>query len=278
MEQLINILKLNENELKFVLYNYLIKNDMSPVFEDGFIYSKGNVPILLVAHMDTVFDEPQKDFFYDKNEDKLFSFNGGIGGDDRCGVYAIMKIIKELKPHVLFTEEEEYGGVGAIKAVKKLDKPDVKYIIEFDRSGNNDCVFYECGNEEFINYIESFGFITNYGTFSDISILGSEWDIAAVNLSSGYYNEHTNVEYIKFRELEHNINRVKLMLKQHENVNYFDYQERKYLLNNFDILKNIWAKDTIMLLLNKIKIINKKKEKKLILEKNTKIIDQDGDK
>lgn len=138
-------------------------------------------------------------------------------------------MLKKYNPHVLFTEDEEIGCIGASKAVEKLDIPDVKYIVEFDRRGKNDCVFYDCGNEKFIDYVESFGFKTDYGTCSDISILGSVWDIASVNLSSGYYNEHTEKEYIIFNQLLKTINRADKMLKKLKKTQYFDYQEIQYI-------------------------------------------------
>ena len=46
---------------------------------------------------------------------------------------------------------------------------DMKYIIQLDRRGTSDCVFYNCANEAFIEYVEKFGFIENFGSFSDIS-------------------------------------------------------------------------------------------------------------
>ena len=229
MSGLVHLLKQKKEDLKLELYDYLKQKEMSPFFEDGFVYAKGDIPILLVAHMDTVFKEPPKRLFYDISKDMIYSPDSGIGGDDRCGIYAIMKILKRYKPHVLFTEDEEIGCIGALKAVDKLDKPNVKYIIELDRRGSNDCVFYECGNREFMHYVESFGFVTENGIYSDISVLGSEWNIAAVNLSSGYYHEHTDREYIIFHELKNNINRVQRMLNDYEQVPYFDYQEITYI-------------------------------------------------
>ena len=35
---------------------------------------------------------------------------------------------------------------------------DLKYIIELDRRGSDDCVFYQCDNHEFDAYVEKFGF------------------------------------------------------------------------------------------------------------------------
>ena len=93
---------------------------MNPIFEDGYLYAKGDMPVLLVAHMDTVFEEPPKRVFYKENEDKIYNPDGGLGGDDRCGIYAIMKLLGKYRPYVLFTEDEEIGCIGAEKAVEKL--------------------------------------------------------------------------------------------------------------------------------------------------------------
>lgn len=247
MEKLAHLLKLTQEELKFEVYNYLQQKKMEPIYEDGFVYAEGDIPILLVAHMDTVFEAPPERLFYSKKEDKIFNPDGGLGGDDRCGVYAIMKLLKKYKPHVLFTEDEEIGCIGAQKTIIKLPKPKVKYIIEFDRRGSNDCVFYDCGNEDFMDYVESFGFITDYGTCSDISVLGSEWNIASVNLSSGYYHEHTEKEHIIFHELVNNINRAEKMLKAHKKAPYFDYQEIIYTLRYSTPFYDDWTDEDLLL-------------------------------
>ena len=222
MEELVHLLKLTQKELKIELYNDLKFLKMNPLYGDGFLYAKGKLPVLLVAHMDTVFDVPEN-IYSNKKEDIIYNQHGGLGGDDRCGIYIILKLLEQYRPHVLFTEDEEIGCVGAMKATKNLAAPDVKYIIEFDRKGKNDCVFYSCHNKKFIDYIESFGFIQNFGTFSDISVLGSRWDIAAVNLSCGYYHEHTPYEHIIFSETINTLNKAKNMLHASKKAPYFSY-------------------------------------------------------
>ena len=227
MKTLINLLKLTQEQLKIVLYEYLKQKKMNPIFEDGYLYVKGDIPIMLVAHMDTVFANPPKDVLYDKNTDIIYNPSGGLGGDDRCGIYIILKLLSDYRPYVLFTEDEEIGLVGAKKAAKKIERPNIKYIIEFDRKGKNDCVFYYCGNKEFMDYIQSFGFEKSYGSKSDISILGPSWDIASVNLSSGYYNAHKKNEYIIFNDLRETLNRSKSMIQSLEKAPYFDHQDIK---------------------------------------------------
>jgi di/tripeptidase len=228
MKDLVSLLKMTQPELKMYLFKLLQSRQMNPVFEDGYLYAAGDLPVLLVAHMDTVITTPNQMICYDEESDMIYSPQGVLGGDDRCGVYAILKLLEKHRPHILFTEDEEIGGIGAIKASNTLPKPDVKYIVEFDRRGKKDCVFYECGNQDFIDYVKTFGFKEDFGTFSDISILGEVWDIASVNLSCGYYNEHTKKEYIIFHELEKTIKRANKMLKRVTKAKSFDHQGRTY--------------------------------------------------
>lgn len=128
------------------------------------------------------------------------------------------------------------GGLGATSFVKNIDKQlmlPVNFAIEIDRRGYNQAVFYDCGNKDFQDFILSFGFDEEYGTFSDISIISPAFDIASVNLSAGYYLEHTKQEYIVLEDLNHTIEMVKRILKQREVNDYFDYQEVKYYYPEF---------------------------------------------
>ena len=164
------VLRTTQQELKEMVVDYLKEQKYKPTVGDGFVYGAGEIPILLVAHLDTVHKSLPTDIFFDPIKRVLWSPQG-IGGDDRCGVYMIMKLLEKYKPFVLFTEDEEIGAIGADKVVKQLVAPEVKFIIELDRRGNKDCVFYDCGNDDFHKYIESFGFETAMGSFSDICTL-----------------------------------------------------------------------------------------------------------
>lgn len=182
----------------------------------AFILVRGDVPVLLVAHMDTVHEEPVEVICTSEDGDILMSPQG-IGGDDRCGVYALVKIFEtvEQKPWLLFTCDEEIGGHGADtfcvahaqgKLPAEIDA--LKFIVEIDRRGAFDAVYYDCDNPDFEDYISGKGFLTAPGSFSDISLIAPELGTAAVNLSSGYYNAHRLHEYICRSELERTIERV----------------------------------------------------------------------
>jgi hypothetical protein len=96
-------------------------------------------------------------------------------------------------------------------------------MIQLDRRGSDDCVFYDCDNQEFIDYIEAFGFSMNYGSFTDISELCPAWGIAGVNLSVGYRDEHSESEVLFVGQLLATISKVKKMLEAAENAPQFEY-------------------------------------------------------
>ena len=113
----------------------------------------------------------------------------------------ILQILRTTKCHVLFCEDEEVGCVGAKKFTKGSLRPRVNYIVELDRRGSNDAVFYRCDNPEFEDFVTSFGFETAGGSCSDISYIAPYLETAAVNISCGYYCEHQRHEYICSRQV-----------------------------------------------------------------------------
>ena len=231
------LVKLPQPSLKRVVANFLKKHYPRVIETADYVFAEGEIPIALVAHMDTVFKFPPEEVFFDQRHNVMWSPDG-LGADDRAGVFAILQIIRSgLRPHVVFTTEEEAGGVGASKLIA-IDCPfrDLRYVIELDRRGSNDCVFYDCDNPEFTEYIESFGFSWNFGSFTDISILCPEWGVAGVNLSVGYRDEHSTSEVLFVGQLLSTIEKVKVML-QEEDIPKFEYIESK--LNYYDY----WIRD-----------------------------------
>lgn len=209
------------------LKKYLAETLPGAVQGNGFVYYKGTVPILLVAHMDTVHKALPETIVYSNGR---VSSPEGIGGDDRCGIYMIMKILQKHDCSVVFCEDEEIGDVGAAKFCEVWadidpELEDVKYIIELDRRGKNDAVYYSCANTKFSTFVEKEHWKHAYGTCSDISEIAPELGIAAVNLSCGYYGEHKPTEYVVLDEMERNIEEVKKLIDRSlcDDVEQFEY-------------------------------------------------------
>ena len=220
MESLVNV---DQKTLQGVLYKFLKQYYENVTNDEEFLLAEGDIPIALVAHMDTVFPRPAEELYYDRKKNVMWSPTG-MGADDRAGVFAILQIISAgYRPHVIFTTDEEKGGIGAeVLSYMPMPFKDLHYMIQLDRRGSNDCVFYECDNPDFEKYIEGFGFVTAYGSFSDISTLCPEWGIAGVNLSIGYRDEHSVSEVLFVGQMLDTIEKVKKMLSE-ENIPQFVY-------------------------------------------------------
>lgn len=182
----------------------------------GYILVHGEAPVMLLAHLDTVHRSPVREICVSQDGSILMSPQG-IGGDDRCGVYALVAAYAgaEAKPWLLFTCDEEAGCLGAYRfrdmhrkgrLPKELDG--LKMLVEIDRKGKYDAVYYDCRNPEFEAYITKKGFRTAWGSFSDISVIAPELGVAAVNLSSGYHDAHTLHEWIDRRQLDAVVRKV----------------------------------------------------------------------
>ena len=107
MKEFIKLCKKTKQEMKKYLKNELKKYYKEVVDEDGFLYVKGS-EIALTAHMDTT---PHVEYGNRKRvknvkitaikNKTIVSAREGIGGDDRCGIYIIMKLnlLKYIKNH-----------------------------------------------------------------------------------------------------------------------------------------------------------------------------------
>lgn len=220
------ICRMSEKELKNFTKQKLQGMYRYVTSQDGFVFAQGTFPVLLVAHLDTVHKERVREIVYSEDGNTISSPQG-IGGDDRAGVYSILEIIKKFKCSVLFTEQEEIGGIGADKFAKSdlLEELDFNYIIEFDRANANDAVFYSCANDEFEEFITQDFYKTNYGSYSDICEVAPALGCAAVNLSCGYHKAHTTSEYVVLSEMEASIEATCAILERTTESDKFEYVE-----------------------------------------------------
>lgn len=215
--------------LGYQLKKYYDKENITQTKD--YIVVNGDIPICLVAHMDTVFKTAPTEVFYDTRKNVLWSPDG-LGADDRAGVFAILQILEAgYRPHIVFTTDEEKGclGAAALADTKVCPFDDLRYVIQLDRRGTVDCVFYDCDNPEFVKYVEGFGFIETFGSFTDISDLCPAWKVAGVNLSVGYRDEHSTSEVLFASPLFSTIEKVKKMLSVPvEDIPSFEYIPSRY--------------------------------------------------
>ena len=176
---------------------------------------------LLSAHMDTVRKEEDfciGAFLTESENDRIFS-GGILGGDDKCGVYIILKVLESgRKVNFIFSRDEETGCKG-IKALVKTnsyaEKKDITdkikdclWCLVLDRRSNSDiiCEKNNYGTKKFEEALEkisdegSFGYKSATGLCSDADTIRDY--ISTANISVGYYSPHSQKEYILKSDLE----------------------------------------------------------------------------
>lgn len=227
-----NICHLSVNGILSFMHNLLKPRYENIITTPAYLYATGDIPVALIAHADTVFKKPPSidNFYYDQEKEVIWNPEGA-GADDRAGVFAILMLIRKykLRPHVIITTGEESGCIGAGKLITALPQfpKDLRFMIQLDRRGHTDSVYYDCDNPEFEEFINSFGFKTEWGTFTDISVLAPVWKVAAVNLSIGYEDEHNFIERLHvdwmYETIEKTANILRYVEKNNKIVPTYKY-------------------------------------------------------
>lgn len=155
------------------------------------------IPALLMAHVDRVI--PPKEI---KIKRGRVTGTPGLGADDRAGVYTLWQL-QDLGAPMLLTNYEESGGIGAEIFAEFLERqPAVKQqlqelnvIISFDRQGYNNFVRYSNQTNSIPEVMAKYGFSEEIGSWSDCLTIAESLEIAEVNISVGYYHQHSANEY-----------------------------------------------------------------------------------
>lgn len=184
---------------------------------------------LLTCHLDVVGDDRamkyrKKKYNIDSNyvvsltddDKKHFSC---LGGDDRCGVSIACGLIpKNLGYGFLFTTDEEIGGLGVKSFVDSMIvnrddtydiTKDITCIISLDRrspKGEDEVATYGYDNKELLKVFTDRGYTEGMGSYTDCVDISEAYNIACVNLSVGYDNEHTTSEVIYLYNMYHTFN------------------------------------------------------------------------
>lgn len=181
-----------------------------------YIPGKREDRVLLVAHSDTVFDN-RDNIKVVVDGERLVSAkkNIGIGADDRAGC-AILWYLKDSGHSLFIPNGEESGCIGSRHAMKHIadELQNHQFAIEFDRRGDKDLVFYNVGTNKFAKYLETElkDYKFSIGAWTDICVICR--DICGVNISVGYYGQHSSGEYLITNEWINTARIVKQFLEQ----------------------------------------------------------------
>ncbi len=167
-----------------------------------------------------------------KDGDKGNNTQVGVGGDDKCGVFAclyFLEVLPEVK--VVFFSREEKGCLGS-NDVNHSFFNDCRYIIQLDRRGKSDFISNYWGNKTISHELSSeigtvkkdYGFKNATGTVTDsVKLWYNKIGISCMNISSGYYNPHSRTEFVSVTDLFNAIEFV------HEMINILKPKRYKHL-------------------------------------------------
>ncbi len=182
--------------------------------------------VVLVAHIDTVWDKAYKRPFLGDREavldDGTFRSTNpdcGIGADCRAGC-AMLWELRDCGHSILIVDGEEHGKHGARYLKKSNPKlfhelNQHSYMIEFDWQGTDCCLFNQVDNtRKFKKYIENeLGFTDSKAKGgTDLAVLCR--NICGVNLGVGYHGWHTSKETLVVSEWENTLTKVSEFLKR----------------------------------------------------------------
>ena len=155
------------------------------------------------------------------------NFPTGIGGDDKCGVFACLTLLKEL-PNLkaAFFVSEETGCHGSRAADPKFFT-NVGYGIQFDAPENwmitekcfgqilfdRDSEFFTKVNEVLIEGMINEDMEYMVHPYTDVYALRSKFDFSCVNFSIGYYDYHTKNEYVVIEDVFNGIEMGRKMIQ-----------------------------------------------------------------
>ena len=192
------------------------------------VFIPGSRPdkVLLVAHNDTVWRSGDASPYL--NGTSIISRNPkvGIGADDRLGCLALW-LLRNSGHSLLICPDEEIGCVGSGHIAQHYSDllDGHQFAIQFDRRGSHDLVTYDCANPEFDKFLlkHYYCYEKKVGSYSDIAELCPALDIAGVNVSIGFYSEHTALELAEVYDFCRTLQLTNTMLKK--KAPYFGYIE-----------------------------------------------------
>jgi di/tripeptidase len=151
----------------------------------------------------------------------------GIGGDDKCGVFACLTLLQEL-PNLkaAFFVSEETGCHGSRAADPNFFK-NVGYGIQFDAPENwmitekcfgqilfdRDTEFFEKVDEVLTEGMVNEDMRYMVHPYTDVYALRSKFNFSCVNFSIGYYDYHTKNEYVVVEDVFNGIEMGRKMIQ-----------------------------------------------------------------
>ena len=153
----------------------------------------------------------------------------GLAADDLAGVFMALEMFEHFdKLKGGFFVKEEFGCDGSFNCDKKFFD-NVGYAVQFNSPGFNRYAVSLMGvklcsekfNEITMPLLEKYS-INNFthDPYTDVYALKEQFDFCCANLPAGYYNYHSQTEYVKISDIEKSLELSPLFIKTLGNKRY----------------------------------------------------------
>jgi putative aminopeptidase FrvX len=256
------------NELDTIPGVSYYRDDMMNIYATKGKLNDGEYYPMFIAHTDTVHQKVDKIIVKEENLIRPNTFGKsfgndevpclkaytedsnptGIGGDDKCGIFICLELLKTLdKVKIGLFVSEETGCHGSSKCDENFLQ-DVGYITQYDAPGNHliseicsGVRLFDRDSEFFTKSLDAienaFGneMLVQSHPYTDISQLKKKIDVCCINMSCGYYNMHSNQEFVSIEDVENAITAGLNMVKE--------LGLKKY---KYEYKPIVYTKDTVM--------------------------------
>lgn len=197
----------------------------------------------VVSHMDTVHRIKEGGITPVLIDGKIIGINPfqmdltGIGGDDKCGIWACIHNLTVLPAcKAAFFVDEERGCVGS-GACDISWFADCRYVLQADRRGNTDFVtdiYGPLSSDSFLSavapIIKDYGYKHSDGMMTDVRELRDQKiGLSLANMSAGYWNPHSDREYIDVHDLSNVCAMMQEIFEKVTDVFPFEHKPKVYI-------------------------------------------------
>ncbi len=195
------------------------------IYKKNYFYLQGKYKdVLFNAHVDTV--KRDNEFNIKQYGDFIYNRKGILGADDRAGIWIAYNLAK-AGASILLTDYEETTKAGVNAFCMDFYDVNHKIFVGLDRRGFKEFVNYGYAAEEINRIFKKLGYKEKIGSYSDVLKLTERYSRLNVNLSVGFYNEHTKDEYLSLSSMHFTLNKcLKLLSYQIPDIkinNYLDF-------------------------------------------------------
>lgn len=168
----------------------------------------------------------------DCTKDCIYTSPTGVGGDDKCGIFIAIRLLKDPTITTLkafFYVDEESGCVGSGFNIKNHPEwyTDVGFMIEPDRRGDRDLIFEGAGrtvSDDFVDDVNEIfgpeGFKEAVGLYTDVMRLQKNINVSCMNVSCGYWEPHSSKEEIHTSSLLRSLDMIRAFVIKYGYTSY----------------------------------------------------------